>query len=74
MCRLQPEAVSLDVKTGQMLMVGFRGLSVTGGHTVIGDISERHVGGVVLFDYDVPGNRPCGISSLPSRLRRLLRA
>jgi beta-N-acetylhexosaminidase len=48
-----PEPV-LDVKIGQMIMVGFRGLAVADGDPVARDIRERHVGGVILFDYDVP--------------------
>jgi beta-N-acetylhexosaminidase len=44
----------LDVKIGQMIMVGFRGLAVSDDHPVARDIRERHIGGVVIFDYDVP--------------------
>jgi beta-N-acetylhexosaminidase len=44
----------LDVKIGQMIMVGFRGLAVSDDHPVLRDIRERHIGGVILFDYDVP--------------------
>ena len=44
----------LDVKVGQMIMVGFRGLSVTDEHPIARDIRERNIGGVILFDYDVP--------------------
>jgi len=44
----------LDVKIGQMIMVGFRGLAVSDDHPVVRDIRERHIGGVILFDYDVP--------------------
>ena len=44
----------LDVKIGQMIMVGFRGLTVSDDHPVVQDIRKRHIGGVILFDYDVP--------------------
>ncbi len=44
----------LDIKIGQMIMVGFRGLVVTDDHAVVRDIRGRHIGGVILFDYDVP--------------------
>ena len=44
----------LDVKVGQMIMVGFRGLSGTDGHPIARDIRQRNIGGVILFDYDVP--------------------
>jgi beta-N-acetylhexosaminidase len=44
----------LDVKIGQMVMVGFRGLAVSDEGPVARDIRVRHIGGVILFDYDVP--------------------
>jgi len=44
----------LDTRIGQMIMVGFRGIVVTDDHAVVRDILERHIGGVILFDYDVP--------------------
>jgi len=44
----------LDVQIGQMIMVGFRGLSVTDRHPIARDIRQRKIGGVILFDYDVP--------------------
>jgi beta-N-acetylhexosaminidase len=36
-----------------MLMLGFRGLEVDNEHFIVRDIRKRHVGGVILFDYDV---------------------
>ncbi|MDT8323650.1 MAG: glycoside hydrolase family 3 protein [Bacteroidota bacterium] len=44
---------SLDIKLGQMLMVGFRGLTVRPGTPIAGDIRDYHLGGVILFDFDV---------------------
>ena len=49
--------MELDEKIGQMLMVGFRGTVVDDGHVVWRDIGERHLGGVLLFDFDVPLQR-----------------
>jgi beta-N-acetylhexosaminidase len=54
----KPASVSLDAKIGQMLLVGFRGLAVDEGHFIVRDIRERHLGGVVLFDFDVPTQQP----------------
>jgi beta-N-acetylhexosaminidase len=48
------ETPGLDVKIGQMIMVGFRGLYVTDDHPIVRDIRKQNIGGVVLFDYDVP--------------------
>jgi beta-N-acetylhexosaminidase len=45
---------SLTVKIGQMLMIGFRGLDAKSEPGIEGDIRKRRIGGVVLFDYDVP--------------------
>jgi beta-N-acetylhexosaminidase len=43
---------------GQMLLVGFRGLAVDDQHPIVADIRERHLGGVVLFDWDGPARSP----------------
>lgn len=51
-------AADLDVMIGQMLMAGFRGYSVDADSPIIRDIRERHLGGVVLFDYDVELGKP----------------
>ena len=50
----QENEVTLDEKIGQMLKVGFRGLSVDENSPIVEDIRKYHIGGVVLFDYDVP--------------------
>jgi beta-N-acetylhexosaminidase len=44
---------SLDIKIGQMLMVGFRGLTARPGSPIAEAIRDYHLGGVVLFDFDV---------------------
>ncbi|MBM3421836.1 MAG: glycoside hydrolase family 3 [Chlorobi bacterium] len=49
---------SLSIKIGQMLMIGFRGMTVADAPEIVGDIRSRHIGGVVLFDYDVPLKSP----------------
>src|SRR5699024_11519129 len=46
--------VSLDVKIGQMINIGFRGMSVDESTHIKRDIQEYHLGGVTLFDYDMP--------------------
>jgi len=68
----------LDVKIGQMIMVGFRGLSVTDGQPIARDIRQRRIGGVILFDYDVPTRTygrniesPGQLRALASSLKRL---
>ena len=46
--------VSLKVKIGQMLLAGFRGLQLYPTHPIVHDIKNNHLGGVILFDYDLP--------------------
>ncbi|UCC87718.1 MAG: glycoside hydrolase family 3 protein, partial [Anaerolineales bacterium] len=65
-------AVSLDIKIGQMLMVGFRGLELTNDHFIVQDIRKRHLGGVVLFDYDVPTRQPVRNIESPSQVMALV--
>lgn len=49
-----PPDPELEMMLGQMLLVGFRGLWVDDQHPIVADIRQRHLGGVVLFDYDGP--------------------
>lgn len=49
---------SLEDKIGQMLMVGFRGFELQDEMTIVKDIEQRNLGGVILFDYDVPLDIP----------------
>lgn len=64
--------VSLDRMIGQMVMVGFRGLTVDEKHPVVQDIRERHIGGVVLFDYDVPAKSAVRNIGSPDQVKKLL--
>ena len=48
-----PNTASLEVKIGQMIMVGFQGLSVDENSPIVRAIRELHIGNVVLFDQDV---------------------
>ncbi len=64
-------AVTLEDKIGQMILVGFRGLEVRDSDPVALDIRERHIGGVVLFDYDVPTRNPVRNIQSPQQVRAL---
>ena len=44
----------LKKQIGQMLIVGFRGTELTPDNQIVSDIQNLNIGGVVLFDYDVP--------------------
>ena len=46
------DAVTLDMKIGQMIMVGFGGLKIDKKNPVVDDIKKRYLGGVILYDYN----------------------
>ena len=45
--------MTIEQKIGQMLVVGFRGLTVDDNSAIVEDIKSGRVGGVILFDRDV---------------------
>jgi beta-N-acetylhexosaminidase len=62
---------SLDIKIGQLLFVGFRGLEANAQSPVVQDIRRRHIGGVILFDYDVAARSPVRNIQSAAQLKRL---
>jgi beta-N-acetylhexosaminidase len=61
----------LRARIAQMLLVGFRGLAVEDAANTVADITERSLGGVVLFSFDTPtGSRVRNVAS-PEQLRAL---
>ena len=46
----------LRAKIGQMLIVGFRGLEADTDSSIVKAINDLNLGGVILFDYDVPSS------------------
>jgi beta-N-acetylhexosaminidase len=62
---------ALRAKIAQMLMVGFRGTELTRDSHIYADIAEREIGGVLLFDYDVPGRSPVRNILSGEQLKRL---
>ena len=57
-------AVSLEHKIGQMLMVGFYGISAPKDSQICKDIKKYNIGSVILFDYNpVNKNKPKNIKS-----------
>jgi|GEM_PF-491783 len=47
------ESRDLDTMIGQMLMIGFRGMEIREGDSIVRDIRQLGLGGVILFDRDV---------------------
>ncbi|MGD8748430.1 MAG: glycoside hydrolase family 3 N-terminal domain-containing protein [Balneolaceae bacterium] len=68
----QNTEVSLDVEIGQMLKIGFRGLQVADTNHIVRDIKKYHLGGVVLFDYDVPRRSPVRNIASPGQVKKLV--
>lgn len=65
------KADDLDIMIGQMIMAGFRGYTVDPYSPIMKDIRDRHLGGVILFDYDVEqGKRERNIQS-PDQVLKL---
>ncbi|MFN8469622.1 MAG: glycoside hydrolase family 3 protein [Caldilineaceae bacterium] len=67
----QPAAPSLEQMLAQMVMVGFRGTTLTSAAPIVADISERGVGSVVLFSYDVGLKSPIRNVESPEQLAKL---
>ena len=68
-----PEArATLERKIGQMLVVGFRGMSVEDAGLVAEQIRGGQVGGVVLFDVDVLNGEQVRNIRSPDQVRMLI--
>jgi beta-N-acetylhexosaminidase len=63
---------SLREKIGQMLLVGFRGLTVEESASIVADIRDHNLGGVLLFDYDTPTAKPVRNVASPEQLTTLV--
>lgn len=61
----------LKEQIGQMLMVGFRGVDLSPDSHIVSDITQLHVGGVILFDYDAPRKKYGRNIKSPQQLKKL---
>lgn len=68
----QSSEPTLEEKIGEMLMIGFRGFEVSDTSHIVRDIEEFHLGGVILFDYDVPTDRPVRNIESPKQVQNLI--
>jgi beta-N-acetylhexosaminidase len=64
-------APSLRDRIGQMLLVGFRGLTVEEAGEVVADIRERNLGGILLYDTDLPTHSDVRNVESPTQLAAL---
>ena len=74
-------APTLDRMIGEMIIVGFRGTEVGGSSKIVNDINEYDIGGVILFDRDMPSKsfprnilNPQQTEKLIEDLKRLTRS
>lgn len=63
--------ISDDLPLGQMLLVGFAGSVINEGHPILEDIRQRHLGGVILFNYGSDSAAPANNITSPRQLRKL---
>jgi beta-N-acetylhexosaminidase len=63
---------TLREKIGQMLLVGFRGLTVADASAVVADIRDRNLGGILLFDTDQPTHSDVRNIASPAQLTALV--
>lgn len=68
-----PVEDNLDDIIGQMLMVGFKGYEITSDNPIINDLTANKIGGVVLFDYDVPTQKFERNIQSPEQLKNLVK-
>lgn len=62
----------LRTMAGQMVMAGFNGFEASDTSHIIRDITEYDLGGVILFDYHVPGASPNRNIDTPAQLRSMI--
>lgn len=64
---------SLDFKIGQMIMAGFRGLSLKQGNHIYRDITKHYLGGVIIYSRDLllGAGKPRNIQS-KAQLKKLI--
>lgn len=71
-CSQPSDTVPLEEKIGQMLMVGFRGMEIDEQSPIAEDLRVRNIGGIVLFDYDVPTRTPKRNIESPEQVKNLI--
>lgn len=67
---IKAQTDSLDIKIGQMLMVGLSGTSANDSSQIIRDIRAGKIGGILLFEYNLnPVNTIKNLATLTSKLQ-----
>ena len=64
--------IGLEEKIGQMLLAGFRGMSVDANSPIVQHIQAGKVGGIILFDYDVVNKEFIRNIESPEQVKKLI--
>lgn len=71
-CLQAKSEVAIEKKIGQMLLLGFRGTEISPTSSIARIIQDLHIGGIILFDFDVPSQSfPRNILN-PEQTQRLI--
>ncbi|MDR3132663.1 MAG: hypothetical protein LBU42_01395 [Prevotellaceae bacterium] len=70
-CSQSGEA-ELKEKIAQMLLVGFRDTTLVENSEIYHDVKNLKVGGIILFDYDVPSKTPVRNIQSPAQVKKLV--
>lgn len=62
----------LKEKIGQMLIVGFQGTEISESSPIVKELKDVNIGGVILFDYDVPSGTPLRNIVNPEQVKQLI--
>ncbi len=62
---------TLAEMVGGILLLGFRGTTLTSGNPIVADIRDRHLGGIILFSFDVAANSPVRNIQSPAQVAQL---
>ncbi len=67
------ERPALEQMIGEMIILGFKGTEISSSSKIVEFINKYHIGGVVLFDFDIPSNSfPRNIET-PEQTRKLIK-
>ena len=66
-----PANPTLKEKISQMLLIGFKGITLKPDDAIVRSILSQHIGGVILFDYDYQSKIPDRNIQSPEQLRAL---
>lgn len=64
--------LSLEQKIAQMVVLGFSGPAISEHPSILHEIKELGIGGLIIFDRDMVGNRPVNNVQDPHQLKALI--